>query len=151
MITNYLISKKRKELKEKQRKEEEKLLYLDRPFEEGDIVIKPKTNKKGTVLRIPSYSGQVVVLWDKTRTPQYEFIKELKISKESLNKNKKNGKYCVVSFGNLYVPEFFESYEEAELEAKNLFVRTQQKTFVLKTVAVVENQNLTISKLNKKK
>lgn len=123
--------------------------YLDRKIEVGDIVQKNYRNnskfsdRTGTVIR--KLCGQSIVLWEFTKTPVYEFDKELKILKME-DQPKPKEQYLVAVFGRVTAPSFFDTYEEAEQEAKRLLLKEQRKTYILKSIAVIEMGDIKINK-----
>lgn len=123
--------------------------YLDRKIEVGDIVQKNYRNnskfsdRTGTVIR--KLCGQSIVLWEFTKTPVYEFDKELKILKME-DQPKPKEQYLVAVFGRVTAPSFFDTYEEAEQEAKRLLLKEQRKTYILKSIAVMEMGDIKINK-----
>lgn len=124
---------------------------MQKKLEVGDVVNKiRRTNnlrRKGIVVRIPD-EHQTVVLWENTKTAIYEFTSDLVFVKKSEDYKNCKDLYCVLVFGGIAVPIFHETYEEAEKEAKNLFFKTNQKTFVFKAISVIEQQDIKVKKLN---
>ena len=120
-------------------------------FEKGDVVRKVfrtnNQNRQGIVLRTPDDGRQVVVLWENTKTAIYEFTSD--ISLVSKAKDQPDGKdlYCVFAFGGISIPKFHETYEQAELEAKNIFFKTNMKTYIFKALAVIDVQDVKVKKL----
>ena len=45
-------------------------------------------------------------------------------------------------------PAIQKQSKQAEKEAKNLFFKTNQKTFVFKAISVIEQQDIKVKKLN---
>jgi hypothetical protein len=123
--------------------------YLNRKIEVGDIVQKDyRKNSKfsdrtGTVIR--KICGQSIVLWEFAKTPVYEFDKDLKILKME-DQPKPKEQYLVAVFGRVTAPSFFDTYEEAEQEAKRLLLKEQRKTYILKSIAVMEMGDIKINK-----
>ena len=124
---------------------------MQKKFEIGDVVNKihrtNNTNRRGIVVRIPD-GNQTVVLWENTKTAIYEFTTDLVFVKKSEDYKNCKDLYCVLVFGGIAIPIFHETYEEAEREAKNLFFKTNQKTFVFKAISVIEQQDIKVKKLN---
>lgn len=121
-------------------------------FKPGDIVKKVfRTNmpdRQGIVVRIPSGGNQTVVLWENTKTAIYEFTKDLSLVEEAKEFKDKKDLYCVLVLGGVTVPVFKESYEEAEIEAKNIFFKTNLQTFIFKAISVIAPQDIKVQKLS---
>jgi hypothetical protein len=126
--------------------------YLQKQIEVGDIVHKV-TNK--TISKFYEREGKVVevsynrskVLWDKRTTIEYEFndnLKVIRMGKDSLTKEKK---YVIMLIGSNKYMGIFETYNEAEIEAKNLVNRQQLPAYILESVAYVEITTPKVTKL----
>ena len=138
--------------KYKRNKEKDKMenySYINRKPEVGDTVQKnylsnPKySNRTGVVIR--KICGQSIILWDFTKTPVYEFDKDLRILKME-DKPKPAEQYMVAVFGRVTAPTFFDTYEEAESEAKRLLIKEQKKTYILKSVTTMDLGDIKINK-----
>jgi len=142
----FKMYKKHKALKDQEMIERN---YIQREPQVGDTVQKnymknPKFSKRtGVVIR--KICGQSIVLWDFTKTPIYEFDKDLKVLKLE-DKPKPKNQYMVFVFGIVTPPIFFDTYKEAELEAQRLLKKEQRTTYILKSVATMELGEIKINK-----
>ena len=62
------------------------------------------------------------------------------------DKPKPAEQYMVAVFGRVTAPTFFDTYEEAESEAKRLLIKEQKKTYILKSVTTMDLGDIKINK-----
>ena len=125
--------------------------YLQKQIEVGDIVHKV-SNK--TISKFRGREGKVIevkgnrskVIWDKRTTPEYEFNDNLKIIRMGKEIKTKEKKYAVMIIGKQTPSVTYNTYEEAEVEAKRLVMREQKPAYVLKSVAHIDNGQPIVTK-----
>jgi hypothetical protein len=149
VLLNYMI-KCSKEIREEKRIKMENGSFINREPVLGDTVQKNYNQNskfsKRTGVVIKKICKQSVVLWEFTKTPTYEFDRNLRVLKMEDNPKPKE-QYCVLVFGRVTAPVFFDTEEEAQQEAKRLLLKDQQTTYILKTISKMDLGDIKISSL----
>lgn len=139
-------------LNKKKQSHEDNNKYIEKQIEVGDVVHKIKTKtiskfyeREGIVIEVKD--NQSKVLWDKRISVEYEFNSNLKVIRMKSKENIIGKKYAVMLIGKQTPSVIYDTYEEAESEAKRLVMKEQIPAYVLKSVAHIEVGTPKITKL----